>query len=167
MCDLFFFFSSRSRHTIYWRDWSSDVCSSDLRADHEVVAPIHPRLADRLVRIAGDAVAATAVMVLSDYRKGVLSGDTPNRLIAAARAAGRKVVVDPKGGNHARYAGADLIMPDVAELTEATGLPTGTETEIAAAAAALKAMHGFGAVMVIRGDQGVTLLEGDGQGDIV
>src|SRR5438445_7866089 len=25
-----FFFSSRGRHTIYWRDWSSDVCSSDL-----------------------------------------------------------------------------------------------------------------------------------------
>src|SRR5882757_1388248 len=26
-----FFFSSRRRHTSYWRDWSSDVCSSDLR----------------------------------------------------------------------------------------------------------------------------------------
>src|SRR3712207_3937232 len=30
---LFFFFSSRRRHTRYWRDWSSDVCSSDLRDD--------------------------------------------------------------------------------------------------------------------------------------
>src|SRR3712207_7069104 len=28
---LFFFFSSRRRHTRYWRDWSSDVCSSDLQ----------------------------------------------------------------------------------------------------------------------------------------
>src|SRR3712207_7245807 len=28
----FFFFSSRRRHTRYWRDWSSDVCSSDLQA---------------------------------------------------------------------------------------------------------------------------------------
>src|SRR3712207_8057654 len=27
-----FFFSSRRRHTRYWRDWSSDVCSSDLYA---------------------------------------------------------------------------------------------------------------------------------------
>src|SRR3712207_7473732 len=27
---IFFFFSSRRRHTRYWRDWSSDVCSSDL-----------------------------------------------------------------------------------------------------------------------------------------
>src|SRR3712207_7316536 len=30
---LFFFFSSRRRHTRYWRDWSSDVCSSDLERD--------------------------------------------------------------------------------------------------------------------------------------
>src|SRR5947209_19238232 len=30
-----FFFSSRRRHTRYWRDWSSDVCSSDLVAPHE------------------------------------------------------------------------------------------------------------------------------------
>src|SRR3712207_8527534 len=31
---LFFFFSSRRRHTRYWRDWSSDVCSSDLTTLH-------------------------------------------------------------------------------------------------------------------------------------
>src|SRR3712207_7113538 len=30
----FFFFSSRRRHTRYWRDWSSDVCSSDLGRLH-------------------------------------------------------------------------------------------------------------------------------------
>src|SRR5476651_2751547 len=30
-CLIFFFFSSRRRHTRYWRDWSSDVCSSDLQ----------------------------------------------------------------------------------------------------------------------------------------
>src|SRR3712207_7054582 len=38
----FFFFSSRRRHTRYWRDWSSDVCSSDLlqserEADYRIV----------------------------------------------------------------------------------------------------------------------------------
>src|SRR5258707_2144433 len=34
---LFFFFSSRRRHTRYWRDWSSDVCSSDLRIERNSV----------------------------------------------------------------------------------------------------------------------------------
>src|SRR5215203_1892283 len=33
---LFFFFSSRRRHTRYWRDWSSDVCSSDLEREKRV-----------------------------------------------------------------------------------------------------------------------------------
>src|SRR3712207_5596117 len=42
------FFSSRRRHTIYWRDWSSDVCSSDLahrRADRSPGRPQGPRRA--------------------------------------------------------------------------------------------------------------------------
>src|SRR5438445_9321819 len=33
---FFFFFSSRRRHTRYWRDWSSDVCSSDLFSRRKV-----------------------------------------------------------------------------------------------------------------------------------
>src|SRR3712207_2619277 len=38
---ILFFFSSRRRHTRYWRDWSSDVCSSDLAtASHELRTPI-------------------------------------------------------------------------------------------------------------------------------
>src|SRR5258707_11620931 len=39
---LFFFFSSRRRHTRYWRDWSSDVCSSDLDADFGATPAICP-----------------------------------------------------------------------------------------------------------------------------
>src|SRR3712207_6569706 len=36
---VFFFFSSRRRHTRYWRDWSSDVCSSDLIAENLEPSP--------------------------------------------------------------------------------------------------------------------------------
>jgi hypothetical protein len=58
-----------------------------LRTDREETSPIHAKLAERLLRIARDAIAATSVTVLSDYRKGVLAGDTPAQLLAAARAA--------------------------------------------------------------------------------
>ena len=132
-----------------------------LRADHEVVAPVHPRLADRVVRIASDAIAATAVVVLSDYGKGVLAGGVAERLIAAAQAAGRRVLVDPKGRDYSRYAGADLITPNRAELGEATGMPVDTEEAIVAAARALRDAHGFSAVLVTRSEDGMTLLEGD------
>src|SRR5947209_15800379 len=39
---VFFFFSSRRRHTRYWRDWSSDVCSSDLEVVDEKGQPVPP-----------------------------------------------------------------------------------------------------------------------------
>ncbi|MFO0199622.1 MAG: D-glycero-beta-D-manno-heptose-7-phosphate kinase, partial [Alphaproteobacteria bacterium] len=132
-----------------------------LRADHEEVAPIQQRLADRLVRIAGDAAAATTVMVLSDYSKGVLAGNTAARLIQVARTAGRRVVVDPKGRDYGRYAGADLVTPNRAELAEATGMPVDTEASISAALRARRAAHGCGAVLVTRSEDGMTLLEGD------
>jgi D-beta-D-heptose 7-phosphate kinase/D-beta-D-heptose 1-phosphate adenosyltransferase len=131
-----------------------------LRADQEVVQAIHPRLADRMVKIAADAVAATAILVLSDYGKGVLDGATAKRLIDAAHAAGRRVVVDPKGRDYARYEGADIVTPNRAELAEATGLPVDTEEAVLEAMRALQAAHGFGAVLVTRSEDGMTLLDG-------
>ncbi|UFN47256.1 D-glycero-beta-D-manno-heptose-7-phosphate kinase [Roseomonas sp. OT10] len=133
-----------------------------MRADHDARGDIHPRLADRLVRIAQDTVAATRVMVLSDYRKGVLTAEVTERLIAAARAAGRKVVVDPKGEDYGRYAGADLITPNRAELHLATGLSVDSEAALVEAARALRDRHGFGAVLVTRSEDGMTLLDGEG-----
>ena len=133
-----------------------------LRADHEVAAAIHPKLAERLVRITQDALTATSVTVLSDYNKGVLAGDVASRIIAAARGAKRPVVVDPKGRDYARYAGADVITPNRRELAEATGLPIDTEAALVHAARTLRAAHGFGAVLVTRAEDGMSLI-GEGE----
>src|SRR3712207_7504492 len=62
-CDVvfFFFFSSRRRHTRYWRDWSSDVCSSDLEGPAycgEVARRTGAKVVKaRRVRSRGDVVA--------------------------------------------------------------------------------------------------------------
>lgn len=132
------------------------------RADREETAPIHPKLAERMVRIAGDAMAATSVTVLSDYGKGVLAGDVPGKLVAMARKAARRLIVDPRGPDHARYAGADIIMPNRVDLAEATSMPVDTEQAIVAAATALRTRHGFGAVVVTRGNDGMTLVDDGG-----
>ena len=133
-----------------------------LRADREEDSPIQPRLAERLLRIARDAMAATSVTVLSDYRKGLLTGELPAQLIAAAREAGRTVIVDPKGPDYSRYAGADIIMPNRTDLAEATGMRVDGEAAVVAAATALRQRHGFGAVVVTRGNDGMTLLDAGG-----
>ena len=133
-----------------------------LRADREETGPIATKLAERMLRIAGDALAATSVAVLSDYNKGVLANGIPAQLIAAAKAAGRQVVVDPKGTNFSRYAGADVITPDRRELAEATGMPTDTVERIVIAATALREAHAFGAVLVTRAEDGMTLVDAEG-----
>jgi len=133
-----------------------------LRTDREETAPIHAKLAERMLRIARDAMAATSATVLSDYGKGVLGNNVPALLIADARKAGRRVIVQPRGANYGRYAGADLIVPTWRELAEVTGLPADTDEAVAAAASALVAEHGFGAVLVLRAEAGMTLVDAAG-----
>lgn len=133
-----------------------------LRADREETGPISGKLAQRMVKIAGDAMAATSVAVLSDYHKGVLADGMPAQLIAIARHAGRPVVVDPKGPDYSRYAGADLVTPNRKELAEATEMSVDSEAAIVAAATALRRAHGFGAVLVTRAEDGMTLVDADG-----
>src|SRR3712207_2133630 len=83
---MIFFFSSRRRHTRYWRDWSSDVCSSDLTIvvggpDRE----LEPHLPEgttlavqRDARGTGDAVRAGMAAVTDlDATVLVLCGDVP------------------------------------------------------------------------------------------
>jgi D-beta-D-heptose 7-phosphate kinase/D-beta-D-heptose 1-phosphate adenosyltransferase len=129
-----------------------------IRADREDIIALPEKLAERLIRIATDAMAATSVTVLSDYRKGVLGADVAQRLIAAAKALGRPVIVDPKGADYGRYAGADVVTPNRKELAEATGLTLDSEASIVAAAQVLLQRHHFGAVLVTRAEDGMSLI---------
>src|SRR3712207_8864451 len=51
MCHSIFFFSSRRRHTRYWRDWSSDVCSSDLDGPLAGLLPNAQRLLPEIIEL--------------------------------------------------------------------------------------------------------------------
>lgn len=133
-----------------------------LRVDRENTAPLHPKLTERMLRIALDAMAATTVTILSDYQKGVLAGDTAARLIAAARQAGRKVIADVHGGDLAGVAGADVVLLSRRALAQASGRATDDDASVAEVAAALRLAHGFGAVLVGRGVDGMTLADGAG-----
>lgn len=133
-----------------------------MRADREDTRPVHPKLVERMLRIAKDAMMATSVTILSDYRKGVLAGTVPGEIIAAARAAGRPVLADVHGADYGRYAGADVILAAARDLAAATGLPVLGDAAVAAAAGTLRSRHGFGAVLVTRGEDGMTLVDSEG-----
>src|SRR5690606_39587439 len=76
-----FFFSSRRRHTRFSRDWSSDVCSSDLTGSHSYA----PHAPDGLVVDLGDlAVAGERGLCSGSYRSpaddlAILVGENPDR----------------------------------------------------------------------------------------
>lgn len=129
-----------------------------LRADREFVTPLPDKLGERLLKIASDAMAATSVTVLSDYRKGVLAPGVARNLIASARAIGRTVIVDPKGADWSHYAEADVITPNRRELAEATGRELSDETDIVAAAREMIERFGFGAVLCTRSEDGMSLV---------
>ncbi|HTT14050.1 MAG TPA: D-glycero-beta-D-manno-heptose-7-phosphate kinase [Burkholderiaceae bacterium] len=94
------------------------------------------------------------VVILSDYGKGGLTHIT--RMIELARAAGRRVLVDPKGDDYTRYAGATAITPNRAELREVVGRWR-DEADLEARAQKLRRELGISAVLLTRSEEGMTL----------
>jgi len=96
------------------------------------------------------------VVLMSDYAKGGLTHI--GQMIDAARDAGRRVLVDPKGHDYRRYAGATLITPNLTELREVVGAWDG-EDDLAQRAFALRENLGLEALLLTRSEDGMTLFE--------
>jgi len=96
------------------------------------------------------------VVALSDYGKGGLND--VQAYITAARAAGKPVLVDPKGTDFSRYRGATLITPNLAELEAVVGA-CASEDALVAKAARLMDDLDLEALLVTRSEQGMTLLQ--------
>jgi D-beta-D-heptose 7-phosphate kinase/D-beta-D-heptose 1-phosphate adenosyltransferase len=129
-----------------------------LRADWEVAAAVDPASEDALIGHVIEALPGAGAVVLSDYAKGALTPRVVRAVIDAANAAGKPVVVDPKGRDYSIYQGATLITPNRQELADATHRAANTDDEIAAAAAGLGNALGAQAVLVTRSEDGMTLV---------
>lgn len=129
-----------------------------LRVDFEQ----HPAVAalDSIDSALADQVARHDVVVLSDYAKGAL--DRVSGLIAAARAAGVPVLVDPKGDDYARYRGATLVTPNRSEMQQAVGR-WNTEAELTERAQRLRTELELETLLVTRSEQGMTLFTDAGR----
>ncbi len=137
-----------------------------LRADRESAIPLDPYIREDMLRLARELVADHSVVVISDYAKGVLTEGVALEIIRAAREAGARVIVDPKGGDHIRYRGADLVKPNRRELAHATGMPVATDDEIIAASRSLIERCGFNAVLASLGAEGSVLVSAAGSADV-
>ena len=128
-----------------------------LRIDFET-APSHEVLRAKLVEFAERLPACDAV-ILSDYGKGGLTHI--GEMIRLARAAGKKVLVDPKGDDFSKYAGATIVTPNRAELREVVGR-WHDDRELARKAQALRSDLELEALLVTRSEEGMSLFHAGG-----
>ena len=114
---------------------------SGMLSDYERVLPDH------------DAV------LFSDYGKGGLT-HIP-RMIELARAAGKPVLIDPKGSDYSRYAGATVITPNRAELAQVIGAWS-SEAQLHERVQALRHAHRINALLLTRSEDGMSLFDDTG-----
>ncbi len=129
-----------------------------LRLDEEDNGQASPEAEQRLLAAFRAALPGADVVVLSDYEKGALTDTVLREAIAAARAAGRPVVVDPKRARFEAYAGATVLTPNVLEVGRATGIAAEDDHRAAAAGEAALAQAQADAVLVKRSEKGLTLV---------
>jgi rfaE bifunctional protein kinase chain/domain len=121
------------------------------RPDHELLA----QLLDDFERVLPEHDA----VLFSDYGKGGLTHIA--RMIELARGAGKPVLVDPKGRDFSRYAGATVITPNRNELALAMG-PWHDEQQLAALAARLRDEMHIDSLLLTRSEEGMTLFDARG-----
>ena len=102
-------------------------------------------------------------VLFSDYGKGGLAHITA--MIAQARAAHKAVLIDPKGSDYSRYAGATVITPNRSELQQVVGAWR-SDDELAAKARQLRESLRLDALLVTLGEDGMTLLDAQGQAHV-
>ncbi|MFZ5550816.1 MAG: D-glycero-beta-D-manno-heptose-7-phosphate kinase [Pseudomonadota bacterium] len=128
-----------------------------LRADFES-EPL-PGMLDALAGRYAALLGEHRLVVLSDYAKGALAHC--EGLIDAARAAGKPLLVDPKGLDWARYAGATLVKPNLKEFQAVAG-PWGDDAAFHRQAVALRKRLGWTYLLVTQGEAGMTMFNGRG-----
>lgn len=112
--------------------------------------------AAELAAVFARLVRNTDAVVLSDYAKGSL--DRVEELIAACRAAGVPVVVDPKGASFERYRGAHALKPNRGEFESVVG-SWASEAELYRKGEALRADLDLELLVVSRSEHGMTIFE--------
>ncbi|MGC9490935.1 MAG: D-glycero-beta-D-manno-heptose-7-phosphate kinase [Thermovirgaceae bacterium] len=114
------------------------------------------RQLEKAVRQAADAV------IISDYGKGVCMPGLCRHVIDLCNATKTPVVVDPKGADWGRYAGAFLVTPNLKELGEAVARDVPNENAaVEEAAKELRDRWNLDSVLVTRSDRGMTLVSGE------
>lgn len=119
----------------------------------------------RLLEAADAAVGKADVVILSDYAKGALTVELCRAVIHAARSRGIPVLVDPKGRDFSKYAGASAVCPNLQELSAATGVAMHATEALMQAGRVLLAHLDIEYLALTMSERGIRVLCRDGVGE--
>ena len=102
-------------------------------------------------------------VLFSDYGKGGLAHVSD--MIASARAAGKPILIDPKGSDYSRYRDASVITPNRAELQQVIGA-WADEGDLQTKCQNLRQQLGLDAVLLTRSEEGMTLFDAQGRAHV-
>jgi D-beta-D-heptose 7-phosphate kinase/D-beta-D-heptose 1-phosphate adenosyltransferase len=134
-----------------------------VRADRERRANIDGTIEERVVATLRKLLRNADALVISDYDKGAVTPAALDEVLPAAEAAGVAVLVDPKIRNFDSYRPATLVTPNHHEALKITNSEDDTDEGMARAARAIRLRLGCRSVLITRGEQGMILLEGEGE----
>jgi D-beta-D-heptose 7-phosphate kinase/D-beta-D-heptose 1-phosphate adenosyltransferase len=126
-----------------------------LRLDTEDAAEVPASAAAELVDRAVRACADAAVVVISDYAKGVVTPALAIAVISECRRRGVPVLVDPKGREWSKYRGATILKPNRSELAAIAARAPRTTDELVAEARRLVRDLELGQVVVTLSEEGM------------
>lgn len=112
-----------------------------------------------LANIAKALDAKPAMVILSDYAKGVLSDSTCKTIIKNCKALNIPVIADPKGLDYSKYKGAYTLTPNKKETSEACGVDINETDALLKAAEQLKKSLDLDFLAVTRGEEGISLID--------
>ena len=130
------------------------VARVDQESDDELTAA-HVETVNRAI---SEIIEKCRVVVISDYAKGLLTDGVLSHVISSARDLGRPVLVDPKGKNYQKYAGATLLTPNKREALDACGLDDGPEELVDAAGRDLMEKLSLDSILITQGEKGMSYL---------
>ncbi|HEY2785237.1 MAG TPA: D-glycero-beta-D-manno-heptose-7-phosphate kinase [Fimbriiglobus sp.] len=133
-----------------------------VRIDHEENGAISREVEDALLSNLAGLLPSVRGCILSDYAKGVVTERFSRTLVALCRSAGVPVVVDPKGVEFAKYAGATLVKPNLVEAGKVLNRDLRDRPAVDRAGRdLLDRLPGSDAVLITQGSNGMTLFERD------
>jgi rfaE bifunctional protein kinase chain/domain len=130
-----------------------------VRTDQEDTGSLAPAVETELVAAVRREIGRVAALVVSDYQKGVVSSGLLRRVLPLARRHRVPVLIDPKLRPFRFYRGASVLTPNQLETEQATGLRLTGPAELATAGRRILSRLGCRAVLVTRGEHGMSLFE--------